>query len=64
MKDRTMLVLARKTGESIDVGNDVRITIIRTAGDVVRVGIEAPKELRILRTELSEPVPHAEVYHA
>jgi len=46
-----MLVLSRKAGQSIDVG-DARITINRVHGGSVQVGIDAPKSIRILRTEL------------
>ena len=47
-----MLVLTRKKFESIAIGPDIVITIIKIDGNKVRVGIEAPAELRILRVEL------------
>jgi carbon storage regulator len=47
-----MLVLSRKTGERIRIGNDVRITIVRIGPNSVRVGIEAPGSTNILREEL------------
>jgi len=47
-----MLVLTRKEGESLYVGDDIRITIISTDCDRVRIGIEAPPSLRIFREEL------------
>lgn len=49
-----MLVLSRKKGESIQIGNDVIITVVRFGRSRVRVGIEAPEELKILRRELEE----------
>jgi carbon storage regulator len=47
-----MLVLSRKTSEAIRIGPDVRITIVRVGPNNVRVGIEAPKDLNIVREEL------------
>lgn len=49
-----MLVLERKVGESINVGGVVKITITRIQGGQVRIGFEAPKEIKIVRTELIE----------
>jgi carbon storage regulator len=48
-----MLVLNRKGGESIYIGSDIRIVIIRTRLHDVRVGIEAPPELKVLREEIA-----------
>ncbi len=47
-----MLVLSRKESEKILVGNDVRITVIRVTPKSVRIGIEAPADMPILREEL------------
>jgi carbon storage regulator CsrA len=47
-----MLVLTRKTEQKIQIGNDITITILRVKGQAVRVGIEAPKNMRVLRAEL------------
>ena len=47
-----MLVLTRKVGESINIGNDIKVTIINTEGGQVRVGIEAPKDVIVHRTEI------------
>ncbi len=49
-----MLVLTRKPGQGFFVGDNIEVTITEISGDKVRVGIEAPKEIKILRTELSE----------
>jgi carbon storage regulator len=49
-----MLVLARKPREAIVMGN-IRIEVVRVAGQKVTLGIEAPREVRILREELVEP---------
>lgn len=47
-----MLVLSRTRNESIQVGNDILITIVEIDRGQVKIGIEAPKEVSILRTEL------------
>lgn len=47
-----MLVLLRRIGESIVIGDDVLLTILSATSTQVRVGIAAPKELRILRQEV------------
>lgn len=50
-----MLVLSRKPGERILVGNDVVITIVRIGPNTVRLGIDAPGHMNIVREELCEP---------
>ena len=47
-----MLVLSRKPGERILIGNDVKITVIRIGPNSVRIGIDAPGHLNIVREEL------------
>ncbi len=49
-----MLVLSRKESEKILLGDDIVLTIVRLSGDRVRLGIEAPSEMLILRKELDE----------
>ena len=49
-----MLILRRKKNESLLIGENIRITIIDCAGDGVRPAIDAPKQISILREELSE----------
>ncbi len=49
-----MLVLSRKETETIKIGDDIEITLVRVSGDRVRVGIQAPSELVILRGELEK----------
>ncbi|HEX3870504.1 MAG TPA: carbon storage regulator [Pirellulales bacterium] len=48
-----MLVLTRRLGEKLQIGDDVTITVAQIAGGNVRVGIEAPAEKTIVRGELS-----------
>jgi|TARA_Y100000758_G_C15971577_1_gene393445 carbon storage regulator len=52
-----MLVLSRKERQRIRLGDDITVTIVRLAGDQVRLGIDAPREIRVLRDELE---PHEE----
>lgn len=47
-----MLVLTRKEGESLYIGDDIKITIVGLDNEKVRVGIEAPRFWRIFREEL------------
>lgn len=47
-----MLVLTRKEGERILIGDDVRITVVRVTGNQVRIGIEAPREMPVYREEI------------
>lgn len=47
-----MLVLARKKNETIKIGNDITITVIEVRGQTVRLGLDAPKDVVILRGEL------------
>lgn len=48
-----MLVLTRKVGESILIGDNIKVTIIECSYGKMRVGIEAPREVKVLRTELA-----------
>lgn len=47
-----MLVLSRKIDEQIVIGDNIKITLVRVKGNTVRIGIEAPNDVRILRGEL------------
>jgi carbon storage regulator len=49
-----MLVLARRENERIVVGDEIVITVVRLANDKVRIGIEAPDHIKVLRTELMD----------
>jgi carbon storage regulator CsrA len=48
-----MLVLTRKQGEQIRIGSDVVITVVRTKGKAVRLGIQAPAHVPVLRGEIA-----------
>ena len=47
-----MLVLSRKESQRIKVGDSIVVTVVRLSGDKVRLGIEAPREMIVLREEL------------
>jgi carbon storage regulator len=47
-----MLVLSRKTGEAIQIGDDIEISVLSIAGDQVKIGISAPKNVDIHRKEI------------
>ena len=49
-----MLVLSRKTGERIHIGNSIMIEIRRVAGNRVTIALDAPRDVRILRGELEQ----------
>ena len=50
-----MLVLQRKLYQSVRIGHDITITVVRTGPGSVHLGIEAPKTVAIARTELLSP---------
>ncbi|MEY9096620.1 carbon storage regulator CsrA [Paenibacillus sp. RC84] len=51
-----MLILSRLKGEKIMIGQDIVLTILDVAGDQVRIGIEAPKEVTIYREEIYQAI--------
>lgn len=51
-----MLVLSRKEHQRIRVGESIVVTVVRVSGDKVRLGIEAPESVRVLRDELQDEV--------
>ncbi len=61
-----MLILTRKVGESLIIGDDVVVTVLGIKGNQVRVGVKAPKEVNVHREEVYErrlegaPVPDAD----
>ena len=55
-----MLVLSRKVGERIRIGDEVTVTVVRISGGGVRLGIEAPAELSIIREELHKELQRQE----
>lgn len=51
-----MLVLTRRIGESILIGDDVEVTVLDVKGDSIRIGVQAPRETRIQRAEIVSAV--------
>lgn len=54
-----MLVLTRTAGETIVIGNNVRVTVVQVKGDQVRIGIDAPREVPVHRLEVFEELRRA-----
>lgn len=55
-----MLVLSRKVGERILIGDSIAVTVVRITGSGVRIGIEAPAEMAVVRQELMEAMEKEE----
>lgn len=51
-----MLVLSRKVGERILIGENISVTVVRIAQGIVRIGVEAPQDLTIVREEIKGQV--------
>ena len=49
-----MLIITRKNGEGFHIGDNVEVTVIESGKDKVRLGIRAPKDVKIIRSELYE----------
>jgi carbon storage regulator len=47
-----MLILTRKTNEKIKIGNEITLSIIEIRGEQVKIGVEAPKEVKVFRQEV------------
>ncbi len=54
-----MLVLSRKVGESIVIGDNIVVSILEIRGDLIRVGIDAPKQVKVHRREVFEAIEAA-----
>lgn len=54
-----MLVLSRRVGEKLLIGDDIVVTILDSRGDGVRIGIDAPRSMRVHRAEVVEAVTRA-----
>ena len=51
-----MLILSRKKGEAIKIGDDIEIKVVSISGDQVKIGIDAPKHIEVYRQELYEQI--------
>jgi carbon storage regulator len=54
-----VLVLTRRTGESVMVGDDVVITVLEVRGDVIRLGVQAPRSVQVHREEVYRELQRA-----
>jgi len=55
-----VLVVSRKIGERILIGDKIAITVVKVSGGAVRLGVEAPAELAVMREELAIEIEEAE----
>ncbi len=51
-----MLVLTRRTGEKIKIGDNIVVTVLSVEGGIVKIGIDAPRKINILRMEVLEQI--------
>ncbi len=51
-----MLVLTRKAGEKLVIGNDIEVTVLDVRGDTVKIGVEAPRHVSIYREEIYQEI--------
>lgn len=54
-----MLVLSRSEGESVMIGSEITVTVLEVRGDVVRIGIDAPKSVKVHREEVFRALAEA-----
>jgi carbon storage regulator len=59
-----VLVLSREAGQSVVIGGDVVVTVVEVKGDVVRLGIAAPREVQVHREEVFHAVREANLASA
>ena len=52
-----MLILSRKTNQKIRVGDSIEITVIEVRGDQVKIGVEAPRSVKVFREEIYDEIP-------
>ncbi len=58
-----MLILTRRVGETLMVGDDVTITVLGVKGNQVRIGVNAPKEVSVHREEIYQRIQREKVAH-
>ena len=52
-----MLIITRKTGESLLIGTNVTVTVLGVKGNQVRIGVDAPKDVGVVREEITDRFP-------
>jgi len=58
-----MLILTRRTGETLNIGDDIEVTVLDVKGNQVRIGITAPEEVAVHRQEIYERIREEETEH-
>ncbi len=56
-----MLVVSRKVGQRIFIGDKITVTVVKVGNSGVRIGIEAPREMAVVREELAEQLRQADL---
>ena len=58
--ERVMLILTRRAGETLIIGDDVRVKVLEVKGQQVRIGVTAPREVAVHREEIYERIRQGE----
>ncbi|CAL4322420.1 carbon storage regulator CsrA [Buchnera aphidicola] len=58
-----MLILTRRVGETLIIGNEITITVLEIKGNQVRIGINAPKRISIYREEIYQKIQNENIKH-
>jgi carbon storage regulator len=63
MRSKAMLILTRRIGERIHIGNEVEVIVLGVKGNQVRLGIEAPAHIEVHRQEIFEKIKQERLSH-
>ncbi len=59
-----MLILTRRTGETLNIGDDVTVTVLGVKGNQVQIGVDAPRNIKVHREEIYERMLHEQYDNA